>query len=210
MNSGLIYRQHLYLRLAVFFLGITTAWGASLRQMLVQSALFFLYFCFESQLFAQLLFALRKLLSFLAAYWVFALLFQLDFIDAIDFSLKIIYLIMITVAAWGAMDKAQILGHCSWCQRFPLGKAILSFVLATYLFIHSYFEQYRKLTEQESIAGIIERAIQAGKEVHAGSVDIEERIQKSLQKVPKRVSGQNAANLFGLAFLSLLMVISSL
>ncbi|MDI3504113.1 MAG: hypothetical protein PWP64_1049 [Candidatus Cloacimonadota bacterium] len=210
MNSGLILRQHLYLRLAIFFLGITTTWGASLRQMLLQSALCLLYFSFESRLFAKLLFALRKLLSFLAAYWVFALLFQLDFLDTIDFSLKIIYLIIITVAAWGAADKAQLLAQSSWCQRFKLGKIFIDFILATYLFIHRYFEQYRKLAEQDSIAGIIERAMQAGKEVHAHSADIEKQIQEILKTEPQRVSGQFAANLLGLVFLSVLMVISNL
>jgi hypothetical protein len=210
MNSGLIYRQHLYLRLAIFFLGIATGLEASLRQLLAQGFLFLVYLSFECQLLGKLLFALRKLITFLAAYWIFALLFQLEFLHAVDFSLKIIYLVIITVAAWGAVDKQQLLAQCSWCHYSRTGRAFMGFVLATYFFIRSYFEEYKLLSYQDSIAGIIDRAILAGKRVHKRSSAIEIKTELILQNPPPRVLPQNSANIFGLAFLSVLVVISSL
>ena len=116
MSLPLIYRQHLYLRLAIFSLGIATGFEASLRQLLTQIALSLFYITVEPQLFAKLGFALRKLLTFLAGYWLFALLFKVEFPQAVLFSLTIIYLILITVAVWGSLDKRMLLAQCKPCR----------------------------------------------------------------------------------------------
>jgi len=86
----------------------------------------------------------------------------------------------------------------------------MRFVLATYFFIRSYFEEYKVLSYQDSIAGIIDRAIRAGKRVHERSAAIEVRTKLILLKPPAQVFPQSSANIFGLAFLSVLVVISSL
>lgn len=207
---SLIYRQHLYLRLAIFSLGIAAGFEASLRQLLTQMLLVLLYLLPEPRLFAKLLFALRKLLTFLAGYWLFALLFKVEFPVAVIFSLTIIYLILITVAAWGSLDKRMLLAQSARCRNFKAGRAVLSFSLATYFFIKGYFAEYQSLEKQESIAGILDRAIIAGQKVHASFSAIEDKVQVLLQTDYPSPTRQTAANLYGLIFLSLLVVISSL
>lgn len=207
MSHSLIYRQHLYLKLAIFSLGISTGFEVSLRQLFTQIVLFLLYLLPELQLFAKLGFALRKLLTFLAGYWMFALLFKVEFSQAVLFSLTIIYLILVTVAAWGSLDKDMLLAQSAWCRKFKSGRALLSFSMATYFFIKRYFAQYQSLGGQDSIAGILDRAILAGQKVHESFAAIEDRIQILLQADCPKAPRQAAANLYGLTFLCLLVVV---
>lgn len=210
MSLPLIYRQHLYLRLAIFSIGIATGFEASLQQLLTQMVLVLLYLLPEPQLYTKLGFALRKLLTFLAGYWVFALLFKVEFPQAVVFSLTIVYLILITVAAWGSLDKRMLLAQSAWCRKFKTGRALLSFSLATYFFIRRYFAEYQSLSRQESIAGILDRAIVAGQKVHDSSGVIEDKVHTLLQADYPQFSRQPAANLYGLMFLSLLVLLSNI
>ncbi|MDD3562573.1 MAG: hypothetical protein PHR32_02730 [Candidatus Cloacimonetes bacterium] len=210
MSLPLIYRQHLYLRLAIFSLGIATGFEASLRQLITQIALSLFYISVEPQLFAKLGFALRKLLTFLAGYWLFTLLFKVEFPQAVLFSLTIIYLILITVAVWGSLDKRMLLAQCKPCRNFQTGRSVLSFSLATYFFIKRYFAEYQSLDKQENIAGILDRAIRAGLKVHEGAGAIEDKVQTLLREDYHPPTRQPAANLYGLIFLSLLIVLSNI
>ena len=210
MSLPLIYRQHLYLRLAIFSLGIATGFEASLRQLLTQIAFSLLYLIVEPYLYAKLFFALKKLLTFLAGYWLFTLLFKVEFPQALVFSLTIIYLVLITVAAWGSLDKRMILAQCNRLYNFQTGRYLLSFSLATYYFIKRYFAEYQSLESQENIAGILDRAIKAGLKVHESAGLIEDRVQTLLREDHPRPSRQPAANLYGLIFLSLLVLLSSI
>lgn len=210
MSLPLIYRQHLYLRLAIFSLGIATGFEASLRQLLTGVALSLLYITVEPELFAKLGFALKKILTFLAGYWVFALLFKIEFPQAVLFSLTIIYLILITVAVWGSLDKRMLLAQCHRLHNFQTGRSLLSFSLTTYFFIKRYFAEYQGLQKQENIAGILDRAIRAGLTVHEGAGAIEDKVQTLLREDYHPPTRQPAANLYGLIFLSLLILLSNL
>ncbi|MCB5253405.1 MAG: hypothetical protein RBR69_05520 [Candidatus Cloacimonadaceae bacterium] len=210
MNFPLIYHQHLYLRLAIFLLGIATGFEASLRQLITQILLVLVYLTVESQLYGKLAFALRKLLTFLAGYWLFALLFKVEFPQAVNFSLTIIYLILITVAAWGSLDKRMLLAQCACCRKYRAGRAALSFSMATYFFIRKYIAEYQSLGKQESIAGILDRAIVAGQKVHESFGAIEEKVQALQIADYPRSARQPAANLYGLMFLSLMVLLSNI
>ncbi len=210
MKQGIIRDQHLYLKLAIFGIGISTGFEASLRQLGAQGLFIMLYMIPEYRLFGRLLFSLRKLLGFLAAYWLLATLFAVPFPQAVVFSARIIYLVMITVSVWAAVDKDRILRQCAWCHKFKAGRAISFFTLSTWLFIREYFREYQKLQKQESIAGILDRAILAGKNVHEKTAFIENKVQELMDRELVKPSPRIVADLYGFMFLSLLVIISSL
>jgi hypothetical protein len=210
MRTLLIQNQHLYLKLAIFVLGISTALEASFRQLGMQSLLVLLYMSLDWTHYIKLSFALRKLLSFLAAYWLLTLFAGIAFPEALLFSGRIIYLILITVAAWGALDLRRLAAQCRWCRNYSVPRLMISFFLSTYLYIQEYFVQYRTLPKSESIAGNLERVIQAGKNVHDRTPHIEKQSHSLLSEDYPAAEPAFSANLCGMIFLSLLVVVSNI
>ncbi len=204
MKRGLIRNQHLYLKFAIFLFGIAGTLEVSLRQLALQSLLFILFLATEPRLYALVIFAFRKLLPFFAAYWLLATLFKIEFMVSVLFSGKILHLVFITVAAWGAVDKSALLGQSKLFRKTKIGKNVLSFTLATYLFLQEYIKSYKELPKSEKLGLIVDRAILAGKSVHDKSESIDQEVQELLvQEVPAG-SGYWLANLTGLLFLCLL------
>nr|MDK2850479.1 hypothetical protein [Candidatus Cloacimonadota bacterium] len=210
MKTPLIQNQHLYLKLAIFVLGISTAFEASFRQLGLQSLLVLIYMSLDWTLYAKLIFALRKLVSFLAAYWLLALFTGISFPDSLLFSAMIIYLIMITVATWGALDLTRLAAQISWCKRYTFSRHVVSYFISTYLYIQEYFRQYKNLPKTESIAGITDRVIQASRNVHQHTHQIEQQTESILTEDYPTPEPAVSANLCGMIFLSLLVLLSNI
>jgi hypothetical protein len=210
MKSGLIRSQHVYLKLAIFVIGISSGFEVSQRQLAAQALLLCVYMFADTGLYGSFLFALRKLLTWFAAYWVFALIFGIEFPVSLMFTLKIIYLALITVAVWASVDRTRL-----WADLYPLVKyrplrAFLSYSLATYLFLKEYLALYKSKTLPAEISGILDRAVSAGKEMHENSYRIEDKVEDLLRKTPVQQPLCHAANLYGLLFLCLLGIVNSL
>lgn len=210
MRSGLIRHQHLFLKLAIFVICISSGFEVSLRQLAAQALLIFFYISVEPQLFRKLLFALRKLITWFTAYWVFALLFAVEFPVSLMFSIKIIYLVLITVAVWASVDKPRL-----WADIYPLTrnrylKSFVSYALATYLFLNGYLALYNAPHPRSSISGILDRALNTGKTMHEESSRIEEKVNRLLSTAPTAYRLDNHANLYGLLFLCLFGIVYSL
>lgn len=209
MKRGLIREQHLYLKLATFLFGIAGTFEVSMRQLALQSLLFILYFALEPKLYGIMLFAFRKLLPFFAAYWLLATFFKVDFMISLLFSAKILHLVLITVTAWGAVDKNALLEQSKFFRKKKIGNKVFSFILATYLFLQEYIKTYKELPKSEKLGQIVDRAILAGKSVHDKSSAIDTRVQElMLQEAPPR-NHHTFANLTGLLFLCLLGLVHS-
>lgn len=204
MKRGLIRNQHLYLKFAIFLFGIAGTLEVSLRQLALQSLLFILYLATEPKLYSLAFFAFRKLLPFFAAYWLLATLFKIEFMVSVLFSGKILHLVLITVAAWGAVDKSALLSQSKLFHKSKTGKQVLSFTLATYLFLQEYIKRYKELPKSDKLGQIVDKAIHAGKSVHDESESIEKEVQELLLQEVPAISGYWLANMTGLAFLCLL------
>ncbi|MDD3282907.1 MAG: hypothetical protein PHY41_05480 [Candidatus Cloacimonetes bacterium] len=210
MKSQLIMRQHVLLRLGIFVIGIFTGFEASFRQLAAQTLLVLLYLNAESLLYSSFLFAIRKLLSFFAAYWLLCLLFGVDFLQSLLFSFKIIYFVLITVAVWGSLHKASLLAQSlSLCRNKPC-RAVISYILATYLFLKQYLSIYRSMQIQHSIYGMLDKAINAGKQLYEKSPSIEDKVNGLLAQNNPPPEIHYRANLFGLLFLVLLGLVNAL
>lgn len=209
MKRGLIREQHLYLKLATFLFGIAGTLEVSLRQLALQSLLFILYLAIEPKLYGIMLFAFRKLMPFFAAYWLLATLFKIEFMVSLLFSGKILHLVLITVAAWGVINKNALLEQSKFLRKSKMGNKVFSFILATYLFLQEYIKTYKELSKSEKLGQIVDKAILAGKSVHDMSSAIDTKVQElMLQEAPPRTH-HTFANLTGLLFLCLLGLVHS-
>lgn len=210
MRLNLIRQQHVLLRLLIFLVSMSTAFEVSLRQLISQTLLFLIYFAAEPLLYGRFIFAVRKLLTFFAGYWVFTLLFKVEFPLAVIFSMKILYLVLITVAVWASLDKARLWSELKPLCNSKICKSLLSYSLATWLFIKRYFELYRGMDRQDSIAGILDKTLLSGKQVYDQSDAIETKVLYYIQNDSPLPRINLRANFYGLLFLCLLVLVNGL
>jgi len=210
MKSGLIRNQHVFLKLVVFTIGISTSFEVSHRQLAAQSLLLFLYLLADLRLYASFLFAVRKLLTWFAAYWIFALIFRVEFLQSLMFSFKIIYLILLTVAVWASTDKARLWAELNSLRGVAGLKPMFSYFLATYLFLKEYLNIYRIQGTPSGIYDAIEHAIETGKRLHQQSSLIGAKVNRLMQMDAQKPAMCIRANLYGLLFLSLLGIVYSI
>lgn len=210
MSSGLIRNQHLAMKLVIFIIGIATGLEASFLQLAVQSSIFLIFMLLEPQLYGKLLFALRRLLFFLTAYWIFATLFAMDFPVALIFSARIIYLLLVMVAVWGATEKRMLLQQCRCFTKLNAGRKILSYLLSTLYFMREYFNAYKAIPANENLHGILQRAIDAGANVHAQSEVIARKVEADLNFDENLYLPSGRANLIAVVFLFVLVMVNSL
>lgn len=210
MNRRLITHQHLAMKLGIFIIGIATGFEASPRQLAIQSTLFLVFMLLETHLYSKLLFALRKLLIFLAAYWVFATIFALDFLYALSFSARILYLMLVMVGVWGAVDKKLILQQSKVFLRLPAGRKVMRYLIGTYYFLKSYLVAYKAIPNQSDLHSILQAAVEAGQLVHAQSDAIALSVEADLNCAPTTDHLRSAANLWAAVFLFALVMVNSL
>ena len=191
-------------------MGIMTGIGVSLRQLVLQSLLFLLYMLAEIKVFTHLVFGLRKLLPFLAAYWVFALLFSVPYLESVLFSAQVIYLMIVMVGVWGLVDKPLLVSQLRWCNKYTLGRKLISFVLSTYLFLKLYIRNYQNQPTSEKIQGILEHALETGREVQAASPQVAQRVRHILAQCQPDQESHGRQNVLGMVFLACLVLVHSL
>lgn len=210
MIRGVLRYQHVYLKLGIFTLGVLTGIDVSIRQLILQSSLFLVFMLAEIQVFKNLLFGLRKLLPFITAYWVFALLFSVPFMQSVLFTGQLLYFVIVMVAVWARVDKSLLISHIHWCTKFRAGKAMISFVLSTYMFFQLYISKYQQQPKAENVQSIINQAIATGREVHAAAPDVAQRIEALLSDTDTSYPLYGRQNILGMLFLTCLGLVHNL
>lgn len=210
MSSSVIKHQHLFLKLAIFAIGISTGFEASLRQIVSQSLLICLYMLLEVSLYRKLSFALRKMLPFFAAYWIFATLFSLEFTDTLLYCIQIVYFILIMIASMGSFDSQRALYQCTWCLNSKVFSTLIYFALSTSYFLREYFRLYRSLPPNDNFSKILEKAIETGHNVYKTMPQIEQKVQGILSSPRMEPISHPFANLIGLCFLCCLGLVHSI
>ena len=207
MKAAYLQNQHLALKTAIFVIGIFSAFEANLRQLALQSILTLIFMFFEPRIFKKLIFALRRLLFFFAAYWLFATLFGLDFMGTLIFSGKILFLLLLMVYLMAAVNKELILWQLRYFLRCKYFRSLIFYTLAVYYFMKAYFVAYSRMQSGSEISGILQKALQAGAEVQAQSEEIRHQVSAELSDVKKAQKDSAAANLWGFVFLLLLVIL---
>jgi hypothetical protein len=202
--------QNLYLKLAIFIIGVATGLDSSLRQLLSQIALFLVFLLLEPRLYCHMLSALRRILPFFAGYWLFATLFSQSYPVSIRFSIQIIYLVLVTVAVFGGVRMCSLAWDSRWIRRFAWVNAMFYYVFATWLYVRSFFHHYRLRQAtygSEPVSILI-------KEVFNAVVEETERIRARLQEIMAYQKEEShlpgLPNVIGVLFLASLVVVNGL
>lgn len=211
MRSGLIKHQHLYVKLGIFVIGLAAGFEVSLRQLTAQSFLFLIFMALDHTLYFKLFFALKKMISFMAAYWIFATIFAVDYMVTLRFSLQLCYFILIMVFVLGEMDAKALVSQCLLCKYSPKASKMLSFIMASYLFMQEYIKAFSIVKgDNGNLRDILQGAIQTGKDEHAKQSEIAARINCCITAGVSISPQAKWANLIGLLFLSCLGLVYSL
>ncbi len=211
MTSRPFQRQNTWLKLAIFLLVLPAAFFAIPLHLVLQIGLFVLYFAFQPTLYRDLLLALRKLLPFLAGYWLFGTLLNIQFIEMLIFSARLILLILGTVYFFGSLNPAAILGDTIWLRSIAWIHNSFLFMVATLMFIYNY----RRLLQEHPIkarsgvsellnqfASVMKKNLEQAPEIEARTQALQHRVE-----VHELLS---SSNLLGLIYLCLSMLIYAL
>ncbi len=208
--QNIISGQNFYLKLAIFATGVVTGIEASLRQLLAQVLLLLVFFAFEPVLYRLILSSLRRVLPFFAAYWLFATLLQQDFPITVQFSIQLIYLLLITVAVMGRVSMLRVAAESYNVRKLGWVNSAFYYLFATWLFVQSFFRQYQirqREVSSEPVVSLLEAVI---KSVSAETEAIRTQLREILASDDHEVHLFIPANVCGILFLALLIIVNGL
>jgi len=160
----------------------------------------------------KILFAFRKVMPFLTVYWVMGTIFGLDFIAMVDLTLRIILAVMITVFLFGSIRLELVLRDLNCCFRYATARKAMFYLLATYMFIRCYHQLWMQQPQQHitKLQEAISRVTDLLAKNYAQTPRFEQQIETILSKEYKPREFFTAANLAGIAFLTLILLSYSL
>lgn len=205
-----ISAQNLFLKLAIFIIGIATALDSSLRQLVAQIILFCLYLLLQPSLFRHLLKAFRRILPFFAGYWLFATLFGQSFPGSVLFSIQIIYLILVSVAVFAEVSMGALAHDSKWARRNKWVNALFYYCFATMLYLHSFFFHYHELKPNAKTNVMINSLGDVFGAVTADTDSIKTEVRNILNSDTYVNSGHSYANPVGIVFLAVLVIVHGL
>lgn len=209
-QQNIISGQNIYLKFAIFATGVVTGIEASLRQLIAQVFLLLLFFILEPPLYSLTFSALRRVLPFFAAYWVFATLFQQNFPNTVQFSIQLIYLLIITVAVLGRVSMNHVAAESYRLRKIAWVNSVFYYLFATWLYVQSFFRHYQLRQHNyasEPIVSLLEGVINAvSGETGIIRVQLREILASDSQEVHLFVP----ANVCGVLFLVLLIIVNGL
>ncbi len=209
LPKAIISGQNFYLKLAIFLTGLMTGLESSLRQLVSQLALILLLLLFEPILYLSLGLALKRILPFLAGYWVFAILFSQPFPASVFFSLQILYFLLISVYVFGNVQMQTMAADSATFRRFKPANAAFFFSLATYHYLKSFYRNYKAIKSEQDkpILPLVSEVMQ---QVASETESIRSRVNSVLSVQTGETEHRSAANLTGWLALTCLVLIHSI
>lgn len=211
-STGILAEQSTWLKLIVLIVSFTLGLDASFRQLLWLLGLFLLFFLLDLSVFKKLLVALRRILPFLAGYWVFATLFSVGFPAMLLFSLQILYFLVITVYCVGTIDLMHFIRDTRSLQRYQLARRLMHLILATSLFIQKYFLLLgeRQISGSENLQGVLSSFAGIVQETYSHALEVEHKIKSSLEIKEVKRDFMSLANLLAFIFLAAVVLVGSI
>lgn len=208
--KSILADQHIYLRFVIMIVAIGGIMEATIKQILMQMILMLVFSLLDLSVYAKLLRASRKILPFLAAYWLFATLTGTLFPDMVLFSLKLMCLLQITVYILSHLDTAKVLADTTGLRRFRWGNALIYYFLATMLFLKSNKGLFSrvKLKGNTNAGYILDAIVTGAKENYAKASTIDATINRAMADA--QPGGFTAADVLGICLLALMVLINSI
>lgn len=201
--------QHLLLRLTIMLVAFTGNLGSSYKQLLIQIALFLLFFLLEPAAYLRLLQALRFILSFLTAYWLIATLIGTPFPTMLLFSLRLLFFIIVCVYTFSHLSLPRVLHDTSFLLKYRWGKLLTRYLLATILFIQS-FNQHWATSQAEFKHDLSARFWHTIKTCNRDTASISHKVEAAIRDEESYAAAKPASSLLGLSFLCLLILLGAL
>lgn len=202
-----ISKQHIYLKAAIFLTGLVTGLDSSLKQLVMQAVLFLLAMLLEPSLYLSCFRAFKKIIPFLAAYWVGATLFNTDFLMSVTFSVQLLYLILVTVWVFGRQSFEVWARDSRKLRRIKWINNVFAFAIHTVLYVNSFFAGYARIKPDGNANRLFHDLGDVYREVAAKSPQIQLQVQNILTAQPQRIPNRKYSHLLGLVFLAALALI---
>ncbi|PKN80274.1 MAG: hypothetical protein CVU48_02720 [Candidatus Cloacimonetes bacterium HGW-Cloacimonetes-1] len=206
------FAQNCWLKALVFALAIAGGCFASIRHLTYQTITFLVYFLYDTRIYGRLGFAMRKLLPFFAGYWLFATLWKIEFMDMLSFSLRLIFLVLISVYIFGTFEIEQLMQDSIGLRRIRVVQRIFYYALAIWLFIQSYFQIYAAsdLSESKSMHNVMNKVLHALGTNYENSPRIDAEVSAILESSYEARQTITYPNLIAVVFLAILSIIYAL
>lgn len=210
--SSIFTNQNLWLKLLILILALTLGFDAKIKQLLLLSALFLLYFLVDPPIYLKLFTALKRILTFMTAYWVFASLFGTAFPIMVHFSMQIFYFLLISVYCLGTVDTQHFMLDTRQIQHFGLIQKASYVLLATALFIRSYFSllQDYKMDKSAGLNTVFAGFAEVIRRNYAHAMEVEKQVEESFENSGYRRRFLDDSNMLGLMFTGCLVILGAM
>jgi hypothetical protein len=209
-SKSVLADQHLYLRLVIMIVALTGNLEATLRQICFQMALLIVFALLDLSVYPKLLRALRKILPFVAGYWLFATLMRTPFPAMMLFTLKLVYFVQVTVYVLSHLDTAKLLRDTARMRRFRWGNAVIYYLLATMLFLKANARVFSsfQLRGKSKPGEVLDAVVEGARENFAKASSIDTIINQELSDA--KPSGFTGADVLGICLLALMVMVNSI
>ena len=207
-NRPALTDQHLYLRLLILLMALVGNLGSSLRQLLLQVGLFCFFSLLDVHSLARLFKALRIILVFLSAYWLFATLIGTQFPDMLIFSIRLVFFAQVSVYTFSHLSLPRTLHDCSALLRYHWGRGLITYLAATVLFIQG-FQRYWSQSGTPGSSTLSDRFLNVSKACMADGDAIAVRLDEAMADPALYRDAKPASSLIGLALLTLMVLVGA-
>ncbi|HPV15031.1 MAG TPA: hypothetical protein PL126_05220 [Candidatus Cloacimonadota bacterium] len=200
--------QHLLLRLIIMLVAFTGNLGSSFRQLILQSALFLLFFLFEPAAYLRLWQAFRFILSFLTAYWLIATLIGTPFPTMLLFTMRLLFFVIVSVYTFSHLTLPRVLHDTSFLLKYRWANLLIQYLLATILFIQS-FKKHWSASQIEYKNDLSARFWHSLKSCNLDTEIIGQKVEAAILDEQSYALAKPASSLLGLTFLCLLIILGA-
>lgn len=199
--------QHLYLKAVILITGLVSGLDSSISQLPKEGALLILFMLLEPALYRSLFKALRTIVPFLAAYWVFSTLFGQLFPKSIFFTVQVLYLVLVSVYVFSRPDFSAWAYDCRRLRKLKGINTLFVFSLSTLLFVRRFFAGFSAIRSQGGAKLPLAEVGNVFQSVAAESGKIGDEVQRILENQPQERPHRFLANALGIVFLALLVIV---
>ncbi len=210
-SRSLIAEQNLYLKLLIMLMALAGNIDASLRQIMLQNALFLIFFLLDLSYYGKLVSALRRVLPFFTGYWLFATLLGNPFPTMLLFSMKMALFVQVSVYVFAKQNIQYTLEDTVGLRKRKWGRTLVYYLLATALFIRAYARYFsrHKVQAGSNISQVLEVVTEGARHSLNTSHMIERHIAAGVISARVASYSRSGSGLIGLSLLTLMVMINA-
>ena len=142
-------RQNSFLKLLLILFGLIISVSISFPGFLIMFGITFLYLIISPEIYIAWFKIFLKMIPFFVSYFIFGMIFNVSFISQSFVSIRIIYMLLLSVYLISTTSMEGFLSNSIWISKNKIFSEIAFFTVATVYFIPILSEQY-KIAAQKS------------------------------------------------------------